>query len=226
MTREEKAAKMLMLFNINDIGEGELNTWYSGIDKDMQEALNIAIEVLQGQSAYCEECREAMNDMLRKMQEKIKELKDTKESDLINRQDAIDVVNYEVYDGYDAIVNGIKALPSVVSEYKTFCGVPIEEAVRIMQEYNAKPKTNMKSWDGLYIKVYADDDPQDKAEKMYQICGDIAELSEVVEFLKEYCDIPSAEPCREDREEYELATEQVEHDAMYESTYNSEDGSM
>lgn len=30
----------------------------------------------------------------------------------------------------------------------------------------------------------------------------------------------------EDREDYELATEQMEHDAMYEPTYNSEDGSM
>ena len=52
MTREEKAAKaakMLMLFNINDYGEGELNTWYRGIEKDMQEALNMAIEVLQEQ---------------------------------------------------------------------------------------------------------------------------------------------------------------------------------
>lgn len=31
---------------------------------------------------------------------------------------------------------------------------------------------------------------------------------------------------REDGEDYELATEQMEHDAMYEPTYNSEDGSM
>lgn len=31
---------------------------------------------------------------------------------------------------------------------------------------------------------------------------------------------------REDREKYELATEQMEHDAMHEPTYNSEDGSM
>ena len=33
-------------------------------------------------------------------------------------------------------------------------------------------------------------------------------------------------PYREGREDYELATEQMEHDAMYEPTYNSEDGSM
>ena len=34
------------------------------------------------------------------------------------------------------------------------------------------------------------------------------------------------EPYREGREEYKLATEQMEHDTMYEPTYNSEDGSM
>ena len=35
--------------------------------------------------------------------------------------------------------------------------------------------------------------------------------------------MPLPEPYRE---EYELATEQMEHDILYEQTYNSEDGSM
>lgn len=72
----------------------------------------------------------------------------------------------------------------------------------------------------LYIKIYADDKSSVKAEKLYQIC-DEAQNGEVAKWLKEY--FPSA---KEDREEYELATEQMEHDAMYEPTYNSEDGSM
>lgn len=38
--------------------------------------------------------------------------------------------------------------------------------------------------------------------------------------------IPLPKPYREDREDYELATEQMEHDARYEPTYNPEDGSM
>lgn len=38
--------------------------------------------------------------------------------------------------------------------------------------------------------------------------------------------MPLPKPYREEREDYELATEQMEHDAMYEPTYNSEDGSM
>ena len=38
----------------------------------------------------------------------------------------------------------------------------------------------------LYIKVYADLDPQEKAEKLYQICRDAEELKEVCDWLLEY----------------------------------------
>ena len=38
--------------------------------------------------------------------------------------------------------------------------------------------------------------------------------------------IPCSERLPEEREDYELATEQMEHDIIYEPTYNSEDGSM
>lgn len=66
----KEAAKMLMLFNTNDIGEGELNTWYSGIEKDMQEALYMAIEALSNNTIIekqndvievvrCKDCRHA-----------------------------------------------------------------------------------------------------------------------------------------------------------------------
>lgn len=41
-----------------------------------------------------------------------------------------------------------------------------------------------------------------------------------------YAWMPLPKPYREEREDYELATEQMEHDVMYEPTYNSEDGSM
>ena len=38
--------------------------------------------------------------------------------------------------------------------------------------------------------------------------------------------MPLPMPYTEGREDYELATEQMEHDIIYEPTYNSEDGSM
>ncbi len=43
--------------------------------------------------------------------------------------------------------------------------------------------------DRLYIKIYADDEPSVKAEKLYQICGE-TQNREVTEWLKEY--FPSA----------------------------------
>lgn len=43
---KEKAIQMLKLYEVNEAGEGELETWYNGIDKDMREALDIAIKAL------------------------------------------------------------------------------------------------------------------------------------------------------------------------------------
>lgn len=40
----------------------------------------------------------------------------------------------------------------------------------------------------LYIKVYADSEPQEKAEKLYQICEE-DELIEVCKELAAYCDV-------------------------------------
>ena len=50
--------------------------------------------------------------------------------------------------------------------------------------------------------------------------GDVSTKQKVIAWL------PLPKPYREDSKDYELATEQMEHDAMYEPTYNSEDGSM
>ena len=62
-------------------------------------------------------------------------------SDLISRQDAINCVGWG--DSVTTVIDRIKALPSKITEYKTFCGVPIEEASRIVHEHNAEPKTEM-----------------------------------------------------------------------------------
>lgn len=127
----------------------------------------------------------------------IEALKVKTDGDLISRQDAIDAIMGEPTDAHypSWYADRIKALPSAEAE-----------------------KPNMKSWDGLYIKVYADDDPQDKAEKLYQICDSNEALSEVAKCIQWYLDYPSAN--------YERATNQMEHDIAYEPTYNPEDGSM
>ena len=61
------------------------------------------------------------------------------------------------------------------------------------------------------------------AIKKYLTAGnpiwDVKEIDEVLNMAIEAIK-------NEDREDYKLATEQMEYDAMYEPTYNSEDGSM
>lgn len=52
----------------------------------------------------------------------------------------------------------------------------------------------------LYIKIYADDEPSRKAEKLYQICNE-SERKEVAEWLKEY--FPSARPTHKPDYTYE-----------------------
>lgn len=72
--------------------------------------------------------------------------------------------------------------------------------------------------DKFYIKVYVDDNPQDKAEKLYQICDGNEALSEVAKCIQRYFDEPSVD--------YKRAIDQMEHDIIYESMYNQDDGSM
>ena len=52
------------------------------------------------------------------------------------------------------------------------------------------PSADEQDDNRLYIKIYADDEPSRKAEKLYQICGE-AERHEVAQWLKEY--FPSAD---------------------------------
>jgi hypothetical protein len=123
----------------------------------------------------CKECKERLRNLrpsAEASQNLTKPNKELKGSDLISRADAMGAVqdhfNADGFKGYD-------------------------DGQTMMDRIKTLPSANMKSWNGLYIKVYADDDPQDKAEKMYQICGDIAELAEVARCIQGYCTIPSAE---------------------------------
>lgn len=71
--KRKEAIQMLRLYEVNEIGEGELKTWYNGINKDMREAIDMAIEALQFAEHFdllkeyqslqevvlCEDCRYA-----------------------------------------------------------------------------------------------------------------------------------------------------------------------
>ena len=62
-------------------------------------------------------------------------------SDLISRQGVSAWLSNMGHEKLADIVMDERRVPFVVPEYKTFCGIPIEEAARIVQEYNAEPKT-------------------------------------------------------------------------------------
>ena len=81
-------------------------------------------------------------------------------SDLIKREDAIKVISNRICDNKWVCEYAINSLPTADAENR------------------------------LYIKIYADDEPSVKAEKLYQICGE-TQNREVAEWLKEY--FPSAE---------------------------------
>ena len=66
-----------------------------------------------------------------------------------------------------------------------------EKQYRFLIEYVEElDKKFVEAEDGHYIKIYADDEPSVKAEKLYQICGE-TQSKEVAEWLKEY--FPSAD---------------------------------
>lgn len=46
---KEEAIKLLRMYEIDEYGEAGLHTWYKGIDKDMHEALDMAISALSAE---------------------------------------------------------------------------------------------------------------------------------------------------------------------------------
>lgn len=119
--------------------------------------------------------------------------------DTIYRADAIEAVKRICWNCSNTIchnlINELSALPSaevVEAIHDTeWVAVRRDEYEDFIASFKAK--INRDVWRTVHITINDKDEPQDKAEKMYQICGDISELAEVVECLKEYCDIPSAE---------------------------------
>lgn len=135
----------------------------------------------------------------------------TCEVDLISREDAMGAVqdhfNADGFKGYydgQKMMDRITALPS--AEPKTGEWIPFNE--KLPREY---AQYLVCSESGERLVYWLED--SDWVRGMIEKEGIIAWM-------------PLPMPYREGREDYELATEQMEHDIMYEPTYNSEDGSM
>lgn len=135
--------------------------------------------------------------------------------DLISREDAIEALNKEYrctdksddWDGLETAIKIINALPSaeyskplqttlnsdlisredaikaiLATKETSECGVCYDGEIA-MQTINSLPPAETDN--RHYIKIYADDEPSVKAEKLYQICGE-TQNREVAEWLKEY----------------------------------------
>lgn len=126
--------------------------------------------------------------------------------DFINRQDAIEAMLELNTDGRvswkDAVIDTLDALPSAKAGW-----IPVSErlpevgeiCLLTVHEYG----WNCKEYTRVIIGEYSDN---------------------YANHILAWMPLPT--PYREDIEDYKLATEQMEHDAIYEPTYNSEDGSM
>lgn len=91
-------------------------------------------------------------------------------SDLISRQDALKP--------FCVTPDGIR-IPEVDCD-----NLPVEFSVEFIKKHLLS-LPSAEAVDRHYIKIYADDEPSVKAEKLYQICGE-TQNREVAEWLKEY----------------------------------------
>ena len=89
-------------------------------------------------------------------------------SDLISRQAVIELVKNSYYN----------------------LAENMDDVWAMVKDVEQIPSTDRQDDNRLYIKIYADDEPSRKVEKLYQICGE-TENQEVAQWLKEY--FPSAD---------------------------------
>lgn len=79
---------------------------------------------------------------------------------------------------------------NVARNYDCKCGQDHQQLAEWLKELKWYKSADEQDDNRLYIKIYADDEPSRKAEKLYQICGE-TESQEVAQWLKEY--FPSAD---------------------------------
>ena len=94
---------------------------------------------------------------------------------LIKRQDAIDAFG---------LSEKTRKYGGDHSGYDTMMLYEIQDVLESL------PSADEQDDNRLYIRIYANDEPSMKAEKLYQICGE-TESQEVAQWLKEY--FPSAD---------------------------------
>lgn len=164
---------------------GACSTWED--DAKVQEivmAIPSAEQVAGKLNNPCDSLLKADSDECKEQKSKL---------DLISRADAIEAVT-DIQDGSGqryylavSLVDKIRSLPSADAVSREVYDKRTQADERIIDSYRREfsEVASAEAEDRLYIKIYADDEPSVKAEKLYQICGE-TQNREVTEWLKEY----------------------------------------
>lgn len=174
MTREEA----IKIIDCYDIGFYDLSGEKIPADK-LADAFDMAIEALSAENSNA------------KTQNSNQETQKSN-GDLIYRADAIEAV-IEYWDGYAKPLDSWDVMNQTRAVLETLSSAVCDDCIWTVCNYNKVDwnAPSAEAEDRHYIKIYADDEPSVKAEKLYQICGE-TQNGEVAEWLKEY--FPSAEP--------------------------------
>lgn len=114
---------------------------------------------------------------------------------LNNPDDSLLTADSEACNEQNSKLDLISRRDAIAYFFRPYSNEELYSNIDIEKALNALPSaTSAEVEDRLYIKIYADDEPSVKAEKLYQICGE-TQNREVAEWLKEY--FPSASDSRQ-----------------------------
>lgn len=139
------------------------------------EAIKILKSKMDGSVDTSYEWAETVRMAIEALQNLSKPNNGSQGSNLISRQDAIDAFG---------LSEKTRKYGGDHSGYDTMMLYEIQDVLESL------PSADEQDDNRLYIRIYANDEPSRKAEKLYQICGE-TESQEVAQWLKEY--FPSAD---------------------------------
>ena len=131
------------------------------INKFLEEAAKKSDEKLQlsGETSTCK-LKKDHDFLIKPDSDECKEQKS--KLDCISRTDAIAYIDRILNSGLgknkslDYIRKYISALPPVMPDYETFCGVPIKEAIEVLEKYKHSPSVTPTERTGKWAVAYLD----------------------------------------------------------------------
>ena len=141
-----------------------------------------------------------------------------------------DIARFTYLSGEDGEHTSIQRIGAYLDGYdRAMQWTPVSEGLPKEKEWIGTKKFGTTKSDNIFITFEADGHRFIRLMSLQNgepSSSDKFILNTLYEDWKMIAWMPLPQPYRGEREEYELATEQMEHDTMYELTYSIEDGSM